>query len=98
MLVTVLTLLDWQAAKGEKNSKAARRVVKLLDKIDLDSLVGINGDFDLVSQLYHDCARVCLEGDKPPRQLLNAFARQLQLRIGSMRRSAHRVIEVQLDR
>ena len=51
-----------QAAEGEKNSKAARRIVKLLDRIDLDSLLDVDGDFGQVAQLYHDCARVCLEG------------------------------------
>ena len=53
-----------QAAEGEKNSKAARRIVKLLDKLDLDSLLDVGGDFSQVAQLYHDCARVCLEGER----------------------------------
>lgn len=55
-------LLCLQAADAERSLKAAKRMVAFMDASDMTAIAGEDSDGTAVAELYHTCARVCIEG------------------------------------
>lgn len=52
-----------QTADAEKSLKAAQRMVSFMDASDMAAIASEDGDETAVAELYHTCARICLQGD-----------------------------------